>query len=127
MQRMDAASCTFIGIATVSWTASAPGLWNVYAPPLQVRSPGVNGSRWCGSEVVCHTHERRHDTRRWKRCFDARRKARRPEEALLDGVREDFEVELIEAGAIQVRAAQRSERGLTGRHAGVRTPELEVS
>ena len=52
MHRIDALSCTRIGITTVSATASAPGIWNVYAPPLHVRSPGMNGSLWWHSGNV---------------------------------------------------------------------------
>src|ERR1039458_129175 len=52
MHRIDALSCTRIGIETFSATARAPGIWNVYAPPLHVRSPGMKGSLWWPSGNV---------------------------------------------------------------------------
>src|SRR3954468_5298306 len=47
MHRIDALSCTRMGIETFSATARAPGIWKVYAPPLHVRFPGMKGSLWC--------------------------------------------------------------------------------
>src|SRR6266496_5832104 len=136
MHRIDALSCTRMGIETFSATARAPGIWKVYAPPLHVRFPGMKGSLWCarGHTVkglypkllatptsIATTHAL------GSLASNARRDSRRPEEPLLYAERERLGVEFEEPDALRVRAPERAERGKARIDARILPPELEVA
>jgi len=105
MQRIEAASCTFIGMATVSCTGNLERVCATVAGPVAGHEGFAvvrerKDRERPKAEVICHAHERSDHARRWELRRDACRKARRPEGTLLHGEGEDLEVEFVEADAL---------------------------